>query len=91
MSHIHIVHPHKLAPGQARDAAQKVADKLTDEFALSCRWHGDVLHFERSGVSGTLALAREQVEMDLKLGFLMSAFSGKIEQRIRENMGKVFG
>lgn len=91
MSHINIVHAHKLAPSQAREAAQRVADKLSDEYDLACTWNGDVLHFQRSGVTGTLALTAEQVEMKLKLGMLMSAFSGPIEQKIRDNMSKVFG
>lgn len=91
MSQIHIVHPHELSPVAARDAAQQVADRLSDEYDLACRWNGDVLHFERSGVSGTLALDAARVEMKLKLGFLMSAFAGTIEQRIRDNMRKVFG
>ena len=91
MSHINIVHSHKLAPAQAREGAQRVAEKLSGEFDLACEWNGDVLHFQRSGVTGTLALAQEQVEMKLKLGMLMSAFSGPIEQKIRANMSKVFG
>ena len=91
MSHISIVHAHKLAPSQAREAAQRVADKLKHEYDLSSQWNGDVLHFQRSGVTGTLALAGEQVEMKLKLGMFMSAFSGPIEAKIRDNMHKVFG
>lgn len=90
MSHINILHPHSLAPSQARAAAQRVADKLASEYDLSCQWNGDVLHFQRSGVTGTLALAPSQVEMKLKLGMFMSAFSGPIEQKIRENIHKVF-
>lgn len=91
MSHINIVHAHKLAPAQAREAAQRVAEKLSGEFDLACEWNGDTLHFQRSGVTGTLALEQEQVAMKLKLGMLMSAFSGPIEQKIRDNMSKVFG
>ncbi len=91
MADIHIVQEHTLTPKKAREAAQKVADKMAEEYDLECTWEGDVLRFERSGVSGSLTLAKKQAQMDLKLGFLFSAFSSKIESKISENMQKVFG
>jgi putative polyhydroxyalkanoate system protein len=91
MADIHIVQEHTLTPKKAREAAQKVADKMAEDYDLECTWEGDVLRFERSGVSGSLTLAKKQAQMDLKLGFLFSAFSSKIESKISENMQKVFG
>ncbi|HAT31964.1 MAG TPA: polyhydroxyalkanoic acid system protein [Janthinobacterium sp.] len=91
MADIHIVQEHHLTPKKAHEAAQKVADKLAEEYDLTCTWEGNVLHFERSGVSGSLTLEKKRVEMDLKLGFLFSAFSAKIESKITESMQKVFG
>lgn len=91
MADIHIVQVHSLTPTKAREAAQKVADKMAAEYDLACAWDGDVLRFERSGVEGSLTLASRQAQMDLKLGFLFSAFSAKIESKIAENMQKVFG
>ncbi|MEC5164111.1 putative polyhydroxyalkanoate system protein [Janthinobacterium sp. CG_23.3] len=91
MADIHIVQEHGLTPKKAREAAQKVADKMAEEYDLDCTWEGDVLRFERSGVSGSLTLAKTQAQMDLKLGFLFSAFSAKIESKITENMQTVFG
>ncbi|MDC8757222.1 polyhydroxyalkanoic acid system family protein [Janthinobacterium fluminis] len=91
MADIHIVQEHSLTPGKAREAAQQVADKMAEEYDLACTWEGDVLHFERSGVEGSLTLALKQAQMHLKLGFLFSAFSSKIEHKVAENMQKVFG
>ncbi len=91
MADINIVQEHKLTPKKARDAAQKVADKIADEYGLECEWQGDVLHFERSGVQGSLTLEKKKVEMVIKLGFLMSAFGPTIEAKVAENMKKVFG
>ncbi|CDG84963.1 polyhydroxyalkanoic acid system family protein [Janthinobacterium agaricidamnosum] len=91
MADINIVQEHNLTPTKAREAAQKVADKLAEEYELACQWQGDVLHFERSGVEGSLTLAKTQAQMQLKLGFLFSAFSSRIESKIAENMKKVFG
>jgi putative polyhydroxyalkanoate system protein len=91
MSHIHIVHAHSLTPKKARAAAQKVADKLAADYDMSCAWDGDdVLRFERSGVHGALTLDGKQVEVEVKLGFLMSAFAHTIDSKIRENIDKVF-
>jgi putative polyhydroxyalkanoate system protein len=90
MADIKIVHKHDLSPKKAREAAQKVADKIADEYDLVVEWDGDVLHFERSGVQGKLTLEEKQVLMVIKLGFLMSAFSSTIEAKVSEDMKKVF-
>lgn len=91
MAEISIVHEHHLPPKKAREAAQKVADKIAGEYELACAWEGDVLHFERSGVQGSLTLERRQVQMVIKLGFLMSMFAPSIEAKVAENMKAVFG
>jgi putative polyhydroxyalkanoate system protein len=90
MADIHIVQEHSLTPDMARAAAQKVADKLAGEFELACRWDGDVLRFERSGVEGALTLQQQRADMQIKLGFFYSAFSAAIESKVTENMRKVF-
>jgi hypothetical protein len=36
-------------------------------------------------------LRERQAAMDIKLGFLMSAFSAAIEAKVAESMRKVFG
>ncbi len=90
MADIHIVQVHHLTHKKAQEAAQKVAEKLADEFDLTCAWEGDVLRFERSGVSGTLTLLKHQAQMQIKLGFLFGAFASTIESKVAENMKKVF-
>ncbi|NHZ39942.1 MULTISPECIES: polyhydroxyalkanoic acid system family protein [Massilia] len=91
MADISIVQEHSLTPIKAREAAQKVADKIAAEYGLTCAWQGDVLHFERSGVHGSLALEAQRVAMHIRLGFLMSAFAPKIEAKVKEKMKAVFG
>ena len=90
MADINIVQEHNLAPEQARAAAQQVADKLAEQFELECRWDGDVLRFERSGVNGTLTLQAQQAHLQIALGFLFSAFSAQIEGKVVEKMRRVF-
>lgn len=91
MADISIVQAHNLSPAKAREAAQKVADKMARDYQLDCEWDDNVLKFERSGVQGTLTLVGQQAEMVIRLGFLMSAFSSTIEAKVAENMRKVFG
>lgn len=90
MADISIVQEHKLTPNKAREAAQKVADKIAGEYDLACQWQGDVLHFERSGVQGSLTLETQQVQMEIKLGFLMSAFAPAIESKVADSLKKLF-
>jgi putative polyhydroxyalkanoate system protein len=91
MADISIVQAHRLSAAKAREAAAKVADKLARDYDLACNWDGNVLRFERSGVQGALTLQERQAELDIKLGFLMSAFSAAIEAKVAESMRKVFG
>ncbi|MEO5935343.1 MAG: polyhydroxyalkanoic acid system family protein [Duganella sp.] len=90
MADINIVQEHNLAPEQARAAAQQVADKLAEQFELECRWDGDVLRFERSGVDGTLTLEPSRARLQIALGFLFSAFSPQIEGKVADKMRAVF-
>ncbi|MES3025153.1 MAG: polyhydroxyalkanoic acid system family protein [Pseudomonadota bacterium] len=91
MADISIVHEHHLTPKKAREAAQKVADKIAEEFDMECEWDGDVLLFQRSGVQGSMTLEKKRVQTNIKLGFLMSAFAPTIEARVTESMALVFG
>ena len=56
MAELKIVQEHSLSPAAARTAAEQVAQRLAAELGLACKWDGDVLRFERSGVDGDLRL-----------------------------------
>jgi putative polyhydroxyalkanoate system protein len=90
MADINIVQAHSLAPEQARAAAQQVADKLAEQFELACRWDGDVLRFERSGVNGALTLHPHQAQLQIALGFPMSLMADMVKAKVSEKMQKVF-
>lgn len=90
MSHIDIRHAHALPAQRARQAVEEVAVKLGEKFGLSYRWEGDTLHFVRSGVDGHIALGPDQLHVTAKLGFLLSALKGPIEQEIRRYLDERF-
>ncbi|MFP5392158.1 MAG: polyhydroxyalkanoic acid system family protein [Gammaproteobacteria bacterium] len=90
MAAISIVQEHALTLERARSAAQSVADKIAREYGLACRWDGNVLRFERSGVTGALTLQEHQAHMSIKLGFPMSVMAATIKAKVAEKMRKVF-
>ena len=87
---IDIRHRHSLPHAQARKAVEDVAVKLGERFGMDYRWEGDVLHFKRSGVDGRIALTPKQLHVTAKLGFLLSAMKGPIEQEIRRVLAERF-
>ena len=87
---IDIRHRHSLPLAQARKAVEEVAVKLGERFGMDYRWEGDVLHFKRSGVDGRIALTPRQLHVTAKLGFLLSAMKGPIEEEIRRVLAERF-
>lgn len=90
MSEISIVQEHNLSAEQAREAAQQVAQRIAAEYGLACKWDGDVLRFERSGVEGALSLEGQRAALRIRLGFFMAAFASAIEAKVADKMRKVF-
>ncbi len=90
MSGIDIRHSHSLPHAKARKAVEEVAKKLAERFDVECTWEGDDLHFSRSGVDGKIALKPKELHVTAKLGFLVSAFKGPIENEIQRVLDERF-
>ncbi len=90
MADIHLKRKHGLGLKKARAAAQKVADDLSSEYGVASEWDGNVLRFSRSGVQGELAVTKDEVRLDARLGLLLSAFKPKIEEHVNENFDRYF-
>ena len=90
MSTIDIEHGHSLAPDAARRAVEDVAIRLEQKFGMDYRWEGDVMHFRRSGVDGHITLGASRLRVIAKLGLLLSAMRGPIEQEIRRVLDERF-
>jgi putative polyhydroxyalkanoate system protein len=91
MSTIEVKRDHTLGLKKARVAAQRVADEMEREFGMTSEWDGNVLRFTRTGVSGELVVQKSHVELHAKLGFLLAAFKGRIEEQIHRNFDEYFG
>jgi putative polyhydroxyalkanoate system protein len=90
VSDISIHHSHQLSRQGARAAAQAVAEQLAAEYEVTTQWQDDVLLFERSGISGTLALHENHAQLDIELGLLMKAFAPVISMRVEQKIKKMF-
>lgn len=91
MSDIHIIRNHQLSLAHAKKAVQEAADDLAAEYDLESHWKGNTLHFERSGVAGSMKVGAAEIELDVKLGFLLRAFRGKFEGHIRRHLDEHLG
>lgn len=91
MADISIRQPHQLSASNARAAAQNMADRMAAEYEMTATWEGNMLNFERSGLSGKLVLHEKEAQLDVMLGFLFKAFSATLEEKMAQQMEKVFG
>lgn len=90
MAGIDIRHPHSMPIAKARAAVEDVAGKLADRFGFEYGWDGDDMHFKRAGVDGKIAVAPDHLRVTAKLGLLLSALQGTVEQEIRKVLDEKF-
>ena len=89
MSDINLVKPHLLPIAKARALVQKVADGLAADYGLSSEWHGNTLHFHRSGVDGQLEVTNSEVRLDVTLGLMLKPLKGKLVGYIEGNFDRM--
>ena len=88
MARITVERAHTLGKEGARAKAEKLAQKLQDQYGLQPSWSGDTLNLKRSGVKGTVQVAADLLRIDVELGLLMSAMSGTIKTEIEKALDK---
>ncbi len=95
MPELHIERPHTLGLKAARAAAHRWTEEVEREWGMRCRTEKgstqDQIHFERTGVSGCLTVSADRFDLQLKLGFVLGALAGKIEQQIRQSLDDLLG
>ena len=89
MADIEIKRAHGMGVAAARAAAEKMADQLGRKFDLKGKWAGNVLRFERPGVTGTLTVGEKDLDLSVALGFLLKAMKGSIESAVKQELDKV--
>jgi putative polyhydroxyalkanoate system protein len=88
MARISVERAHSLGKDAAREKAEKLAKKLSEEYGLEPQWAGDTLNLKRSGVKGAVHVAADSIRVDVELGLMMSAMSGMIKAEIEKALDK---
>ena len=91
MSEIRICRPHHTTLKKALKGAEHIAEELGEEFGLDHEWDGHTLNFQRLGVEGYIEVGKKEVEIYVKLGFLLGALKPRIEQEIHRFCEENFG
>ena len=90
MPDLHIHREHQLGLAEARKIAWKWAEDAEARFSMECTViegeTSDTIEFTRPGVNGRLVVAPDHFELDAKLGFLLGAFSARIESEIGQTL-----
>lgn len=90
MADIRIHREHRLGLKQARKVAWDWAEQVEADFDMACTviegQTSDTVEFERTGVKGRLIVAADHFDLEAKLGFLLGAFSKRIEAEITKNL-----
>ena len=91
MSEIKVCRAHGTTLSKARKGAERIAEELGEEFGLDHEWDGNTLRFHRIGVSGHIVVSKKEVEIYVKLGFLLLALRPRIEHEIKRFCDEHFG
>lgn len=95
MPELKIEREHTLGMAGARAVAERWREQAEMEWGMACECEPgateDRMRFARSGVSGELRVSNTRFDLHLKLGFLLGAYSGKIEAKIRANLDELLG
>jgi putative polyhydroxyalkanoate system protein len=86
MATIHIRREHRLGREAARQRLDNLIHYLKDKLEAELRWEGDRLVFERSGASGNIVIGDDFVEVNARLGLLLSPMRGMLEQAIQRQL-----
>lgn len=90
MADIELHRVHNLGLQAARAAAERMEAQLGRKFDLKGAWKGNVLTFERPGLSGSLAITDKDLRLSLALGFLLKATKGSIEEAAARELDTLF-
>jgi putative polyhydroxyalkanoate system protein len=73
---------HDLGLAKAKRLAETIARQLQDDYGGSYTWKGNDLHFRRIGASGRVTVTKDDFEVRVELGFLLTPLTARIEREI---------
>jgi putative polyhydroxyalkanoate system protein len=90
MPKIDIHRPHQLSIAEARAVVDQVAARMHEKFGMDGRWQDDTLLFSRPGVSGSIAVGSDAIQVKAELGLMLAPLKGMVEQEIRRKLDEHF-
>lgn len=88
MSTIKISREHPFSLDEARSRVDQLREGLKTKLGIDAKWQGDELHIDGKGAKGQVLVTEQNVDVQLKLNFLLSAMAPKIEEKIQEGLDK---
>lgn len=89
MATISIKRKHNLGYKKAHEITDQLAGELSRQFDATCQWQGEELRFSRTGAQGCVRIREDEVEVEVKLGMLLSPLKGKMESVIDEKLDRL--
>jgi len=90
MADIEVHRIHGLGLKAARAAADRMAEHLGRKFDLKGDWEGNVLRFQRPGVTGSLVIGDQELRLTVALGFLLKAMKASIQRAVEHELDSLF-
>lgn len=90
MASIDLSRSHDLGKQQAAEQADQLAAELSSQFDMDYAWEGDVMHFQRPGVNGTIEVRESSIRVCAELGLFLFALKPAIENEINRYLDEHF-
>lgn len=92
MPKLEITQKHSVTAADAKAKLSALSNELSEKYGLTSKWHSDTeAKVERTGATGSIKIEPEHIRVALDLAFVLSPMKGKIEEKIREELKKLFG
>jgi putative polyhydroxyalkanoate system protein len=78
--------PHTLSIEEAKKRVEAMFDANADKGMKKGAWVGNRIESSGSGAEGITEVTSSSVDIELKLGFALSVFKGKIEATLKEQL-----
>jgi len=92
MPKIQIKQSHNVTAAEAKTKLEALSRDLSDKYGLTSKWASDTeAKVERTGATGTIKIAPSEVVVDLDLSFALTPIKGKVQEKITEELKKLFG
>ncbi len=91
MNTISITHQHSNTKEEACLKAEELLEDIANKYGLSIEMDGDgSINFSGSGISGNVKICGDEINLQAKLGFFMSAMKPVISNEISNKLNEYF-